>query len=164
MNKTPGHARSTSASRPCLQAGAGTSAIWVTSSGSARETLPESESGASVAVLALLTAIPTNRLAAGALAKLLSRRRSCERIAEAIVRWARGVKGQPRTDLPDSPDASTGSGCRCALPQPLPATDQVSVRTARSNGARPSGPLCVRAACPARRPCGSADQPKPGPW
>jgi hypothetical protein len=41
------------------------------------------------AVLALLTAIPVNRLAAAALAELLSRRRSCERIAEALVRWSR---------------------------------------------------------------------------
>jgi hypothetical protein len=43
----------------------------------------------SLAVLALLTAIPSNRLAAAALAELLSRRRSCERIAEALVRWSR---------------------------------------------------------------------------
>jgi hypothetical protein len=43
----------------------------------------------SQAVLALLTAIPANTLAAAALAELLSRRRSCERIAEALVRWAR---------------------------------------------------------------------------
>jgi phage baseplate assembly protein gpV len=35
-------------------------------------------------VLALLTAIPANMLAAAALAELLSRRRSCERIAEAL--------------------------------------------------------------------------------
>ena len=41
------------------------------------------------AVLALLAAIPANRLAATALAELLSRRRSCERIAEALVRWSR---------------------------------------------------------------------------
>jgi hypothetical protein len=40
----------------------------------------------SQAVLALLTAIPANALAAGALAELLSRRRSCERIAEPLVR------------------------------------------------------------------------------
>ena len=45
----------------------------------------------SLAVLALLTAIPANRLAATALAELLSRRRSCERIAEALVRWARSA-------------------------------------------------------------------------
>jgi hypothetical protein len=32
---------------------------------------------------------PANRLAAGALAELLSRRRSLERCAEALVRWAR---------------------------------------------------------------------------
>jgi hypothetical protein len=43
----------------------------------------------SQAVLALLTAIPVNRRAAGALAELLSRRPSCERIAEALVRWSR---------------------------------------------------------------------------
>jgi hypothetical protein len=43
----------------------------------------------SVAVLALLTAIPANRLAAAALAELFSRRRSLERCAEALVRWAR---------------------------------------------------------------------------
>ena len=42
-----------------------------------------------VAVLALLAAIPANRLAATALAELLSRRRSCDRIAEALVRWSR---------------------------------------------------------------------------
>jgi len=41
------------------------------------------------AVLGLLVAIPTNRLAAAALAELLSRRRSCERACEALVRWAR---------------------------------------------------------------------------
>jgi hypothetical protein len=43
----------------------------------------------SQAVLALLVAIPANRLAAAALAELLSRRHSCERIAEALVRWSR---------------------------------------------------------------------------
>jgi hypothetical protein len=42
-----------------------------------------------LALLALLAAIPANRLAATALAELLSRRRSCERIAEALVAWAR---------------------------------------------------------------------------
>jgi hypothetical protein len=40
-------------------------------------------------VLALLAAIPFNRLAAAALAELLSRRRSCERACEALVRWSR---------------------------------------------------------------------------
>ena len=45
----------------------------------------------SLAVLALLAAIPANRLAAPALADLLSRRRSCERIAEALVRWSRAA-------------------------------------------------------------------------
>jgi hypothetical protein len=43
----------------------------------------------SLAVLALLAAIPANRLAASAVAELLSRRRSCERIGEALVAWAR---------------------------------------------------------------------------
>jgi hypothetical protein len=43
------------------------------------------------AVLALLGAIPVNELAASALAELLSRRRSCERIAEALVRWSRAT-------------------------------------------------------------------------
>jgi len=43
----------------------------------------------SQAVLSLLAAIPVNRLAAPALAELLSHRRSCDRIAEALVRWAR---------------------------------------------------------------------------
>jgi hypothetical protein len=45
----------------------------------------------SVAVLALLTAIPANRLAASALAELFSRRRSLVRCAEALVRWARAA-------------------------------------------------------------------------
>jgi hypothetical protein len=40
----------------------------------------------SLAVLALLVAIPANRLAAAALAELLSRRRSCERVTEALAR------------------------------------------------------------------------------
>lgn len=43
----------------------------------------------SVAVLALLTAMPANRLAASALAELFGRRRSLERCAQALVRWAR---------------------------------------------------------------------------
>ena len=43
------------------------------------------------AVLALLAAIPANGLAAAALAELLSRRLSCERIAEALVRWSRAA-------------------------------------------------------------------------
>jgi hypothetical protein len=45
----------------------------------------------SQAVLALLTAIPANALAAAALAELLSRRPSCERACEALVRWARAA-------------------------------------------------------------------------
>jgi hypothetical protein len=43
----------------------------------------------SVAVLALLTAIPANGSAVAALAELFSRRRSLERCAEALVRWPR---------------------------------------------------------------------------
>jgi len=43
------------------------------------------------AVLALLVAVPANRLGASALAELFSRRRSCERISEALVRWARAA-------------------------------------------------------------------------
>jgi hypothetical protein len=43
----------------------------------------------SQAVLALLTAIPANRLAAASLAELFGRRRSLERCAEALVRWSR---------------------------------------------------------------------------
>jgi hypothetical protein len=43
------------------------------------------------AVLALLAAISANRLAAAALAELLTRRRSCERIAESLVRWSRAA-------------------------------------------------------------------------
>jgi len=45
----------------------------------------------SQAVLALLAAIPANRLAAAALAELLSGRRLCKRIAEALVRWSRAA-------------------------------------------------------------------------
>jgi hypothetical protein len=45
----------------------------------------------SLAVLALLGAIPANRLAAAALAELLGRRRTCERIADALVRWSRAA-------------------------------------------------------------------------
>ena len=51
--------------------------------------VPHVELRESLAVIALLAAIPANRLAAAALAELLSRRRSCERIAEALVRWSR---------------------------------------------------------------------------
>jgi hypothetical protein len=42
----------------------------------------------SLAVLALLGAIPSNRLAALALAEVLSRRRGLERPCEALVAWA----------------------------------------------------------------------------
>jgi hypothetical protein len=45
----------------------------------------------SLAVLVLLAAIPANRLAATALAELLGRRRSCEQIAEVLVRWSRAA-------------------------------------------------------------------------
>jgi hypothetical protein len=41
----------------------------------------------SLAILTLLAAIPANRLAAAALAELLSRRQVLER-AEVLVRWA----------------------------------------------------------------------------
>jgi hypothetical protein len=51
--------------------------------------VPKVDLRESQAVLALLSAIPSNRLAAAALAEFLSRRRSCERIAEALVRWSR---------------------------------------------------------------------------
>jgi hypothetical protein len=53
--------------------------------------VPNVELRESQAVLALLSALPANRLAAAALAELLSRRRSCERIAEALVRWSRAA-------------------------------------------------------------------------
>lgn len=52
---------------------------------------PNVELRESQAVLALLTVIPVNRLGAAAFAELLSRRRSCERIAEALVRWSRAA-------------------------------------------------------------------------
>lgn len=51
--------------------------------------VPNVEFRESQAVLALLGAVPVNRLAAAALAELLSRLRSRERIAEALVRWSR---------------------------------------------------------------------------
>ena len=53
------------------------------------EEVPNVDLRQSQAVLTLLAAIPGNRLAAAALAEFLSRRRSCERIAEALVRWSR---------------------------------------------------------------------------
>jgi hypothetical protein len=52
----------------------------------------------SQAVLALLTAIPANALAAAALAELLSRRGSRLQIAEALVRWSRGDCRTHRVD------------------------------------------------------------------
>jgi hypothetical protein len=45
----------------------------------------------SLAVLALLAAIPANRLAALALAGVFSRRRGMECSGEALVAWARGA-------------------------------------------------------------------------
>jgi hypothetical protein len=53
--------------------------------------VPRLELRESQAVLALLVGIPVNRFAAAALADHLSRRRSCERIAEALVRWSRAA-------------------------------------------------------------------------
>ena len=53
------------------------------------EEIPHVELRESLAVIAFLAAIPANRLAAAALAELLSGRRSCERIAEALVHWSR---------------------------------------------------------------------------
>lgn len=55
------------------------------------EEVPNVDLRESQAVLALLVAITSNRLAATALAELLSRRRSCERACEALVRWARAA-------------------------------------------------------------------------
>jgi hypothetical protein len=52
---------------------------------------PRVEMRESQAGLALLAAIPANRLAAAAIAELLSGRRSWERIAEALVRWSRAA-------------------------------------------------------------------------
>jgi hypothetical protein len=48
-----------------------------------------------VAVLALLTAIPANRLAAAALAELFSRRRSLERCADAEAIVQGGIETSP---------------------------------------------------------------------
>ena len=53
----------------------------------------------SQAVLALLTAIPANALAAAALADLLSRRQSCERIAEVLSAGRGRRKRRPRSRL-----------------------------------------------------------------
>jgi hypothetical protein len=47
-------------------------------------------------VLALLSAIPTNRWAALALAELLSRRRGLERPCETLVAWGRSSDANPR--------------------------------------------------------------------
>ena len=55
------------------------------------EEVPNVDLRESQAMLALLAAIPANRLAATALAELLSRRRLCERIIEALVRWSRAA-------------------------------------------------------------------------
>ena len=56
--------------------------------------IPHVDLRESLAVLALLAAMPANRLAATASAELLSRRRSCERIGEALVRWSRARETQ----------------------------------------------------------------------
>jgi hypothetical protein len=53
------------------------------------EEVPNVELRENQAVLALLAAIPCNRLAATALADLLNGRRSCERACQALVRWSR---------------------------------------------------------------------------
>ena len=90
----------------------------------------------SLAVLALLAAIPANRLAASALAELLSRRRSCERIAEALVRWSRGgvELGYPygarqRTPLPaQTPARRRRSAARAEV---LKATSAALLHPAR---------------------------------
>jgi hypothetical protein len=60
----------------------------------------------SQAVLALLAAVPVNRLAAASLAELLSRRRSCERIGEALVRLVAGGVDA------DSADSLLAKRCR----------------------------------------------------
>jgi len=52
--------------------------------------VPRVDMRESEAVLALLAAIPRNRLAAGALAELLSRR-GLEQVTEALVRWSRAA-------------------------------------------------------------------------
>jgi hypothetical protein len=62
--------------------------------------VPNVELRESQAVLALLAAIPVNRLAAAALADLLSGRRSCERIGEALVRWSRTQQRRPGPAAP----------------------------------------------------------------
>jgi hypothetical protein len=65
------------------------SPLHLSNHGSSRPKADFAATNRGLAVLALLAAIPANRLAAVALAELLSRRRSCERIAEALVRWSR---------------------------------------------------------------------------
>jgi hypothetical protein len=53
--------------------------------------VPHIEVRESLAVLVLLVAIPSNRLAATALAELLSRRLSCERSLRPLVQWSRAA-------------------------------------------------------------------------
>jgi len=62
----------------------------------------------SLAVLALLAAVPATRLAANALAELLSRRRSCERIAEALIRWSRVALERGKAPFGALPQRSCG--------------------------------------------------------
>ena len=62
------------------------------------------------AVLALLAAIPATRLAAAALAELLSRRRSCERIAEALVRWSARLSARASDLTKESAPGGTSPG------------------------------------------------------
>jgi hypothetical protein len=51
--------------------------------------VPKVEMRESQAVLSLLALVPVSRLAAGALAELLARRRGLERACEVLVAWAR---------------------------------------------------------------------------
>jgi hypothetical protein len=53
--------------------------------------VPKVEMRESQAVLSLLALVPVSRLAAVALAELVSQRRGLERCAEALVRWTRGA-------------------------------------------------------------------------
>jgi hypothetical protein len=50
--------------------------------------VPKVEMRESQAILSLLALVPVSRLAAAALAELLSRRKGLERVADALVRWA----------------------------------------------------------------------------
>jgi hypothetical protein len=50
--------------------------------------VPKVEMRESQAILSLLALVPVSRLAAGALAELLARRRGLERACEVLVAWA----------------------------------------------------------------------------